>query len=338
MNRKLSVAIIGAGKIAGDYDAFKNPGERGIYTHAGAYKKDGRFILQTVFDKDRKKAEKFKKEWGVKNTASGIKDIILTYHDVVSVCTPDPTHFKIISELIKNRSCRTIFAEKPLAFKKTEIKKIEQLSNKNRVNVVVNFQRRFDPVHAGLKGTLNKDLNRILAVNAYYVKGIGHVGTTMIDTLLFLFGVPEKVYAYNRVYNKEAVEYSYEFIMFYRGFNITIKTADNLKRGYCYHIFEIDVLLTNRRLVINDNSRQLEVKALTNYAYGGVRVLNDKISRKETTKYDISMLNEVNYIYAITKGTMRHTVNLPAASLTNKTIMDKVLYSYNKKRTVKIKE
>lgn len=338
MNKKLSVAIIGAGRVAGGYDMDKIHGDQGIYTHAGAYKKDGRFFLKKICDINQEKADLFLRQWNMETALTDPNEIYNDYHDVVSICTPDATHFEVISNIIKHKAAKTIFSEKPLVLKDEEIRDIIRTSEENNVNVVVNFQRRFDGSHKRIKNMIAKDPTKFLAVNAYYMKGLEHIGITLIDTLTFLCGVPKFVYAYNRVFNRQVSSYTYEFILFFDSFNATVKTIDTEEAEYYYHIFEIDMLFADRRLMINDNSRSIETRLVGDYAYSGVKVLDDRNPHYEKTGYSRAMLNTVDYIYDITTGSKKHLKNTPEMSYANKLILDAVKVSYEKKLKIKIGE
>ena len=333
MKDRLSVAIIGAGQIAGGYDENKRSGDKGIYTHAGAYAVSGRFILQTVFDIDRKRARAFGAFWRVKRVADSMEDIYGDSHDVVSVCTPDETHFEIVKELVNHRCCKTIFIEKPLALRLAEIDELSTLAEAKGIALVVNFQRRHDPVHLKLRSTIEARRKDLLAANAYYMKGLNHIGVTMIDTITYLCGYPKSVLAYNRIYNQQAREFSYEFILFYDGLNCSVKTTDSARFDYNYHLFELDLLFADRRITILDNSRLVRECKPTGYAYSGVRVLNDRAARFRKTKYPTSMVEAVEYLDQITRSKVPHVLNTPSASYNNRLIIEKVLQSYSENCT-----
>jgi predicted dehydrogenase len=337
MVKKLTVAIIGTGQIAGGFDQNKRPEDKGVYSHAGAYQKDGRFILKTVYDLDKNKAKKFKDHWQVENIAKSLNEIIEAKHDIVSVCTPDFTHFEIIKALLQNSSAKTIFAEKPLALAENQINEINKLAKSKRINVVVNFQRRFSKSFLFLQDQIKHNKNKLLAVNCFYIKGLDHIGITMIDTLLSLCGMPKGVLTYNRVYNKQVKEYSYEFILYFDKFNITVKTIDSAEYFYNYHIFEFDFLFTNQRIICNANSNQIETKEITEYAYSGVKVLNDQKTKKTDTDYKQSMLLAVEYIYKITDTKTKHSINTIQDYLNNLNVITAIKESHNKERQLKIR-
>lgn len=320
------MAILGAGRIAGGYDSQRLAGDRGVYTHAGAYAGDGRFRLATVCDTAPDRAAAFGNEWGADAWTTEPEEVYSGFHDVVSVCTPDASHFSVIRELLVRRACRTILAEKPLALTDGETEILAALSREQKINLVVNFQRRFDPVHGRVKALVHES-GGPLAVNCYYIKGLDHIGVTMIDTLSHLLGRPRRVLGYNRVTSQIPGDETCEFVLFFDSFNATVKTVDRGDGAYHYHIFEIDLLLPTCRLILNDNSRTLETRKFGDYAYGGVSVLDDAHPRREQTGYSRAMLGCIDYLYGITAQGQPHTINTAEEYRRTRAVVDAVRLS-----------
>lgn len=337
MKSGLSVAVIGAGQIAGGYDeAHLEQGGRAVFTHAGAYAKSGKFSLETVYDIDEQRASEFQKQWGFAQRVKSAEEIYRVFHDVISVCTPDATHYPIIKSLIEARCCKCIFVEKPIALTIEEIVEIIELTAANEIAVIVNFQRRFDAVLADIRERIISQATIPLAGSGYYIKGLDHIGTTMLDTISYLLGYPKAVLGYNKIFNQQIRDDTYEFVLFYEDFNITVKTVDSNRYEYSYHIFELDLLMQNERICLNDNSRQVEIRKLGNYAYSGVQVLDDRHPVQIETQYGISMLNAVAYIYEVVTGGAPHTINTPQISYNTRLIIEKIKQSYNSQKTVEI--
>jgi len=327
----LKVAIIGAGQIAGGYDENRSLEDGGTYTHACAYTNNPHFDLACIFDLNYQKALRFQDYWHVKHCALSIREIYDTPYDVVSVCTPDVTHFEIIKSLLSNRCCKVIYAEKPLAEIPGQISEITSLSKETGIHVVVNFQRRFDSLYSQLRSLVQKDNCQLLTMNALYMKGLDHSGIAMIDMITNICGYPNKILTFNRSYNKEINEYSYDFILYYDNFNVTVKSIDSDIHGYTYHIFELDMLLSDRRIILNDNSRQCEVKEISNYAYSGVKILNDNNPVKTETGYKQSIWQATEYINNIICNNTAHVINTPQQSYNDALIAAAIKESYAKR-------
>lgn len=328
MKNSLSVAIIGTGNIAGGYDEKKQGGDTGIYTHAGAFAAHGGFELKTVFDLDRERTEGFCRLWKAGNAAADLGEIYGSHHDVISVCTPDHTHFEIVRNILAAGCCRTIFVEKPLATELSQIEELMRLAEQSNVEVVVNFQRRNESVHREIRDRIVSSPDELLSVTGHYMKGLQHIGITMIDTLTYLCGYPTAVQAFNRVFNQEADDFSYEFILYYPNYTVVVKTTDADRFIYNYHIFEIDLLFTDRRLALVDNSQRIRETPVTGYAYSGVKVLNEREAQYRETGYKLSMRDAVEYIYDITTSKTAHTVNTPQSSYNNLFVINHIIESY----------
>lgn len=330
MTAPLSVAVIGAGNIAGAYDSNRRDGETGIYSHAGAYREHGGFTLTTVFDPAPGRTEEFRRAWQVERGATSLSDILERQHDVVSVCSPDDSHFPVLEALLSARCCRTILVEKPLALRLEDIGTVARLAERNSVNLVCNFQRRFETAHLDLRRRIQDNPGALLSVTGHYMKGLHHIGTTMVDTLVHLCGDPQAVLALGRVFNAEVEDYSYEFVLYYPGFTVVVKTTDSERFTYNYHVFELDLLFSDGRAALVDISQGVRESPVTGYAYSGVKVLNDKESRYRETAYNRSMVAVAGYVHDVTTGRREHTVNTPQSSYTNALIVSRIIESYER--------
>jgi predicted dehydrogenase len=222
--------------------------------------------------------------------------------------------------------------EKPLGLTLDEVDEIYQLSLSSDINIVVNFQRHFDDSY----NTLELTNSKVLSVTCHYIKGLNHIGITMLDTLIMIFGYPKSVYSYNKIYNNEVNDFTYEFILFYENFNITVKTIDQTEK-YNYHFFDIDILTDKGRSVFTDNGNTFINYSLTEYAYSGVKVLNNKPKRKKT-QYANSILKCVEYLYDITFNQKIHNKNKVVDSYNNHILLDKIVESYKKEKKIVIEE
>jgi predicted dehydrogenase len=329
MKPLLSAAIIGTGNIAGGFDEKKRSEDTGIYSHAGAYTAHGGFELKTVFDPDGERLETFRNTWKASYNANSLDEIYASHHDVISVCSPDLTHFDIVREIIVRRCCSTIFVEKPLSLEINQIDELIRLAISNNIRIVVNSQRRNEPQHREIREIIASHPGELLSVTCHYMKGLHHIGVTMIDTLSYLCGYPDAVMAYNRVYNQEIDDYSYEFVLFYPSFTVAVKTVDAEGFLYNYHIFEIDLLFSNKRLALVDISQGLRETPVTGYSYSGVKVMNEREAKYRETGYKYSMVEAVRYIFDITTGKLAHEINTPQSSYNNCMIVNKIIESFD---------
>ena len=180
--------IVGCGKIAGySVDGFLNN-----YTHAFAYKNNHNIDLVGCMDTNREKRNYFSQKLNCpsyKKLEDGIKK---TKCDIVSVCTPDHTHYSIVKLLLEMSSeIKTIFLEKPACSNSFELTELIGLSEKRKINIIVNHTRRFDSRYGELKnnivsGSYGQLINGLIT----YYSGWQHNGVHIIDTLSYLLGSP----------------------------------------------------------------------------------------------------------------------------------------------------
>ena len=130
--------------------------------------------------------------------------------------------------------------------------------------------------------------------------------------------------------NQEINDYSYEFLLYYPDFTIVVKSTDSAHFAYNYHVFELDLLFADGRATLTDIAQGMRVSPVTDYAYSGVKILNDRASTYSETAYKTSMVSAANYIYAVATGAMPHTINTPAQSYNNALIIETILDSYEK--------
>lgn len=326
----LSVAIVGAGNIAGGYDAKKQQGVVGVYSHAGAYSAHGGFKLSAVYDLDRQRAQDFCRVWDVDRSLETLSQLYEMRHDVISVCTPDETHAEIVRNILLAECCGTVFVEKPLAIEIDQVEELIELAEKTGIQVVVNFQRRHESTHHEIRELIASCASDLLSVSGHYMKGLRHIGVTMIDTLIYLCGYPDAVLTYSRAFNHEVGEYSYEFVLYYPEFTANVKTTDADRFRYNFHIFEIDLLFTDRRKTLVEISQAVREASVTPYVYSGVTVMNDREALVRDTHYKFSMQDAVAYIHAVTMKHKPHTINTPQSFCNNLLVVNKVIESFDR--------
>ena len=222
-----------------------------------------------------------------------------------------------MSAFLKANCCKTIFAEKPLALELEQIAEIAELASQRGIAVVCNYQRRYEPAHEELRRRVLDHPGSLLSVCGHYMKGLRHIGTTMIDSIVQICGLPDAVQAFSRAYNAAVDDYSYEFVLLYPGFTAVVKTVDAKSVGYAYHLFELDLLFSDGRATLVDISQGLRESPVTDYVYSGVKILNDRESVYKGTGYRHSMIGAAKYVYDVTCGYIAHTVNTPHAAYNN---------------------
>jgi predicted dehydrogenase len=247
-------AIIGCGRIGGGYGSTHDAGE--VASHASGYVGDPRVDLVAAVDPDRKARERFRARWGIEKLYDGCEEMFAAEQiDLVSICTWDEEHVGAVRAAV-NAGVRAILCEKPLAPTLAKAKEIVDLCARNKVELFVGYQRRWEPAHCAARDFIaSGQLGDVLAVHGYYVGGLRHNGCAWINLARFLVGEIARASAMvpTRVESADpSIPISLEFA---RGCSGSLLAADRDS----YSVFEIDVLGTKGRLRFSDAGEELEV-------------------------------------------------------------------------------
>ena len=250
MNEIYNCAIIGCGNIAGNYD-IKIP-KKFTFTHAGAYNILTRTNLIAVCDNNKNTLNKFKKKWKIKNVYSDYKKMLKNEQlDIVSICTPTYTHFKILKYVIKIKSIKAIFLEKPSTFKSIETKKI--LNSTNKVISVNYFRRWNSSFHDFKKKIININLKKIKKIQVNYTKGIYVSASHQIDLMRFFFGEPiklEMIKKYTKINNDAGIDFK---LFFKSNLEVIFTHIPNVH----YVFFDIQFFLDNKIYNISQRGQKI---------------------------------------------------------------------------------
>lgn len=298
----LKAAIIGCGDIAGGYDEKST--DNGIYSHAGAYRACG-VKIAAVFDVDVFRARAFAEYWGAERVCERLEALYAgDEYDFVSVCTPDKTHYGIVTGFLHAGKTRIVWVEKPIASTSAEGKEMVTLAHEKRTGFRVTYQRRWEPVHKALAEEIQQGLiGDITAASGYYVKGLVHIGTTVIDTIRFLIGEPNSVLTVSSIQKGSYPgDSSTDIALVYPGgVTAVIQGIDGSE--YSYSLFELDILGTRGRVRITENGDRYEIFRVAPYShYDGFSKL--KADRSGRTEMGTSMKNGLEQmIHSLHDGT-----------------------------------
>ena len=182
----LSVLIIGCGNIAGGFDAA---GSDTVLTHAGAYRRHGRFRLAGCVDPDAGRRGAFQQRWEVEHAYPSLPEALAsgTRYDVISVCSPTPQHAADLRMILRVPP-RLVFCEKPLAAGIKEAAALVAACRDAGTLLAVNYTRRWDPQVSAFKSALERGAwGPIRSVVGYYNKGVLNNGSHMVDLLQQVF-------------------------------------------------------------------------------------------------------------------------------------------------------
>lgn len=252
----LRAAVIGCGKIGSAFAEEGTSARVGVYTHAGAWAACPGAELVALCDPDRDRLQAAARHWSVDDTFADFRELLAQgCPDLVSVCTPDETHFEVTSAAIQSGSVRGVFLEKPLATNPDDAARLVELAREAGIILAVNYSRRYavefqalrDQIAAGRIGTLQ-------AVHGHYTKGLLHNGTHWIDLLRFLAGEIEglKVLGAGADFDGDPT-LSVQFDLA-SGARAVLQGCD----ADAFTIFEMDLVGTDGRVRITDGGHRFE--------------------------------------------------------------------------------
>jgi predicted dehydrogenase len=293
-------AIIGCGKIGSEYS--EDPLITGIYSHAEAYSVSRDIELAAVCDTDIKKQKKCQERWNVHSAYSDYREMMEKIKpDIVSICTPDPSHYPLISTILKETNVRAIIAEKPLATTMDNAKKIVSLAQKNNVVLTVNYPRRYADNHQTVRDQIQKQksIGIIQMVSGFYSKGIIHSGTHWFDLARFLIGEISSVRGMNTLQEKSDDPTLDAYIQFECGVSGFLHGCDE----NAFSIFEMDIIGTTGRIQILDQGNTVHYyRVAGDPNYSGYKALFlEKTDRKGLGDVLLNAVNDV--VSCLDKGT-----------------------------------
>jgi len=256
-------AIIGCGKIGSEF--ADDPRIKDIYTHAGAYVHCPDTELVAVCDSEPEKSERCKNRWNILHNFTDYRKMLSEIEpDIVSICTPDRTHFDIIRTILMTSNVKAIFAEKPLAMTVNEAEKLVDLAEQHGVLIAVNYSRRYAKKFNELKNYLYSDaFGDIRTVNGYYTKGTFHNGTHWFDLARLLIGEFLRVKGFDNLKEKSDDPTYDAYIEFKTGTNAYLHACDTTK----FSIFEMDILGSKGRVYIKESGHIIEIYRVAESPY-----------------------------------------------------------------------
>ena len=272
----LKALIVGCGKIAGVQSCAKS-------THGGAYLASDGVEIVACFDVDLVKSKIFAELYQCQ-VEQHIQEALYKHQpDIVSICTPDSTHFETTKSILaSSHRSKIIFLEKPACQTAAELDELISLSEQNNIHVVVNHSRRFDQHHQQLRERISVgEFGDLVTINVTYYSGWQHNGVHLIDTLSFLIDDSIKIRKItdkieSPYFNDPTLEVKATFKNRDTEINIT---SFNEK---FYQLFEIDLRFTKARIRLEDFGDRvlLEKKYINDVGENVVKLVDNGLRYK----------------------------------------------------------
>ena len=228
------------------------------------------------------------KKHGIANSTSNYHEILKDEEvDLVLVTTQHHMHANMAVEAIN--AGKSVFVEKPLALKESELNKIIENYNSKNVNISVGFNRRFAPLAKKMKKALGNSItpiNIVATMNAGYIPndlwvhdmeiGGGRIigeACHYIDLCSYLTGSKVIAVCMNAmgVNPKENTDNASIILKYENGSNAVINYFANGSKGYSKERVEV---YSQERTLVMDNWRKL--KGYGFRGFSSVRSSQDK--------------------------------------------------------------
>jgi predicted dehydrogenase len=229
----------------------------GVWSHAAAYAACPDTELAAVCDQDAARLDRCGERWGVAARHCDFARMLDAERpEIVSICTPDATHYPLIRAALEHPAVRAVFAEKPLALNLQQADELAALAAARGVVLAVNYSRRYAPGFQRLKDIIvSGALGEIQAVSGFYTKGTLHNGSHWFDLANFLLGPVQCVTATDRLGeagDDPTLDAMLEFESGAGGYLHGCKAS-------AFALFEMDIVGTQGRARIVDSGFAIEV-------------------------------------------------------------------------------
>lgn len=289
--------IIGAGNIGAlKPDKFDSPTTKNILTHAHAVYDNPNIQLYGIIDKDKSKASKAAKKWNCE-VFSSIKQIEEEI-DIYYICVDTKRHKDVLLEVLQKKP-KIVLCEKPFCDNLEEAEEIIYLYEKANIPIILNYNRRYDPVIKNFKYNMD-NFGKAYGAVVTYTRGFVRDGSHAIDILRYFFGefVDGMIFEndYINDFSKNDLTYA-AYMNFEKCPHVFFRRVDGNK----YDVFELDITFENYKIIFNDHYKYIEYyPVIHEKTYGDYKSLSgasNKIERTElenTLKYTTNEI--VNYL------------------------------------------
>jgi predicted dehydrogenase len=241
----LRVGVIGCGRIGCGFDDDLR--RQYASTHARAYARIPNIELVALCDTDPQKLQRYGAKFGVDGLYPDYQEMLQKEAlDIVSICTLGASHLEITRAAVES-GVRAVFCEKPIAESLCAADEMIRLCADRGVVLMIDHQRRFDPMHQRLAKFVREDgLGRVQQGTCYYTAGIANTGTHLFDLLRLYLG--DVAWVRGQMSASAAANAADPNIDGWLGFENGAVVALQALDVAAYTIFETVLLGTKRRL------------------------------------------------------------------------------------------
>lgn len=311
-DKKYSVLICGCGSIgANKPEEYDSPKTEGILTHAHAAYVHPRIDRIAFYDIDPLKAQLAAQKWRHATVFSDPAQFDAHYKawgpDIVIVATPTETHYGYLKQILQYEP-KVLIAEKPFCSNLIQAEDIAQLLKTVRTKCIVNYSRRFEPIHRLLaKNIQTGAYGEAMQCRCIYTRGLYREASHAVDLFNWFFGefvegsaiVPKHPRATWDDYDSHDLTKSVA-LCYEQCPHTYLTPADG--RDYC--IFEIDMLFRKVRVRLIKNGQTIEFLKPGSSIYGPYASMPDE-GAKHGTSLTRSLYNLISHAIDILDGKIK---------------------------------
>lgn len=121
--------------------------------HLEAFRALDNVQIVGVCDVDADRARSTSDSWGIPNAVSSVEELLALGLDIISVCTPHPTHEEVVLQAAA--AGVNVLCEKPIATKLESAERMVEACEEAGVQLGVLFQRRFWPASQKIRSAID---------------------------------------------------------------------------------------------------------------------------------------------------------------------------------------
>ena len=257
-------AVVGCGLIGSEFSDTANM--PGTWSHAAAYIGCSDTQLIAVCDPNPTKLERCSTRWSVAARYSNFAAMLdEQLPEIVSICTPDATHYSLIRQALEHPGILAVLAEKPLAVNLEQADELASLAARLGKLLAVNYSRRYAKGFIELKVMIERgDLGEIQTVSGFFTKGTIHNGSHWFDLARFLLGPIRRVLGMDRLRepgNDPTLDVMLEFESGAAGY---LHGCD----ATSYDLFEMDIVASLGRVHIVEEGFEIKLYRIEPSPFG----------------------------------------------------------------------
>ena len=166
--------------------------------HARGYAAAGAKLV-AVADPVRPAATELAADFGIPRVYDSYSELLAAEHpQVVSICTPPAFHLDVARAAVAS-GVAAVHCEKPVATSYADVLEIQQIAEAAGVQLTVNLQRRFEPVHVFARDQIAAGtIGDVVSIEGY-CPNLADWGSHIVDLLLFYLGDQPPVWVMGQV-------------------------------------------------------------------------------------------------------------------------------------------